>query len=230
MVNLQVAEGLSIDNNAGFGYSPGDIIISASNFVPSGFLSCDGSTITQGEYPSLFSVLGTYYDAAGLVCKLPNINAQVSWTFPCSTVGSEAAYVVTSSAHTHSSATPTITAESLNIAEHNHNMSVATGGANTPAHSHYVINPGNSVNVASTQANRSNGAGQGANLAINGHTHSWGSYADNANATDNHNHNADIGTTCSASSHTHTATLTTTNTSSAYILNNVISMRYYIKW
>jgi len=229
MENLQVAEGISIDNNAGFGYSPGDIIVLNSNTAPTGFLACNGATITQGEYPSLFAVLGTYYDTAGLVCKLPNLNAQTNWTFPCSTVGNEAAYVVTSTAHSHTSTVNTITAVSYTSPAHNHQFGSNSNNSNSN-HSHNGISMGVGVNVSSSLANRSNGTGQGVNLAIYGHTHVWGAQA-NTNALDHlHSHYSFFEASSPAFSHTHSANLSTTTTSGNYILGNVISMRYYIKW
>jgi microcystin-dependent protein len=229
MANLQVAEGLSIDNNPGFGYYPGDIIISASTFTPTGFLPCNGATITQFEYPALYSVLGTYYDPAVTVCKLPNLN-QSDWFFPCSTVGNESAYPLSHSSHSHTLTNNTITAANYSTVTHTHSGSVTSASGGSGGHSHGVPAPGNSVNTASSVANRSNGSGQGVNLAIAGHTHSWGSAANSNIQNPAHTHTVSIGTTCSASDHSHTANLGTSTSTDRYIPDNVISIRYYIKW
>ena len=229
MVNLQVAEGISIDAVNGSFYSPGDIIMLASDTAPDGFLSCNGATITQLEYPALYSVLGTYYDPAVTVCKLPNLN-QSDWFFPCSTVGNESAYPLSHSSHSHTLTNNTITAADYTTVTHTHAGSVTSAGGGSGGHSHGVPAPGNSVNGASTTANRSNGSGQGVNLAIVGHTHSWGSAANSNIQNPYHTHTVSIGTTCSASNHSHTANLATSTSTDRYIPNNVISMRYYIKW
>jgi hypothetical protein len=161
---------------------------------------------------------------------LPNLNAQVVWYFPCGTVGNDVSYGGSNPSHTHTTQTPTVTADSVTTPSHTHSAGVGTSYYNVGLHNHGCPAPGNSVNTASSAANRSNGSGQGANLAIVGHTHSWGSSAAVNSLYDYHSHTATIGTTCGASNHDHTATLTTTNASSSYIPDNVISMRYYIKW
>ena len=227
MENLQIAEGVSIDAVNGSFYSPGDIIMLNSNFTPTGFLSCDGSTITQVAYPALFSVLGTYYDT-GLVCKLPNLNAQTEWTFPCGIVGNAVSYGGASS-HTHTSANVTVTSGVYTTVAHNHSFSGNTASANEN-HSHSAaLSP--SINTSSSVANRSNGSGQGANLAIAGHTHSWGSSGGLDAANHTHSHPVSYNVSSAASDHSHSATLSTsTNTTTSYVPDNVISMRYYIKW
>jgi microcystin-dependent protein len=228
MENLQISEGIEIEGNKGLFYSPGDIMMSGET-VPDGFLLCDGATITEEEYPALFSVLGTYYDAAGVACKLPNLN-QSSWIFPCSTVGNEAAYVVTSSSHTHSTQNQTMNSSAYQTAAHNHTSSNNSNNSNSN-HAHSGAGGGVGANVSSNLANRSNGSGRGVNLAIYGHTHSWG-YDFNIGAADHtHYHGSSLGIASAASNHTHSTTLTTTvEGPSSYILDNVISIRYYIKW
>lgn len=228
MANLQVSEGLSINSVDNLFYSPGDIIMS-NDIVPEGFLLCNGATITQGQYPSLFAVLGTYYDPAGLVCKLPNLN-QSSWIFPCSTVGNEAAYVITSSSHTHTTQNQTLTSTNYQTAAHNHTSSNNSNNSDSN-HAHNGASGGVGANVSSTLANRSNGSGQGANLAIYGHTHSYAYNFGIGAANHTHSHASGLGIASAASNHSHSATLSTvTEGPTDYILNNVIALRYYIKW
>jgi microcystin-dependent protein len=228
MENLKVAEGISIDSNAGFGYSPGDIIFLSSKTTPTGFLPCDGRTINQSEYPALFSVLGTYYDTAGIACKLPNLN-QSTWIFPCSTVGNQVAYPAVSSSHTHSTANASAPSGTYTMAAHDHNSS-NNSNATAYNHSHNGYSGGVGANVSSTIANRSNGSGAGVNLAIYGHTHSWG-YAVNVGAVDdNHSHGSSITFTSVAQDHSHSATMNASTSSTEYIPNNAISLEYYIKW
>lgn len=228
MANLKISDGLDINSLSGATYSPGDIILLNSNTTPDGFLLCNGDTITSTTYPVLHSILGTYYDSSGLVCKLPNLNQSI-WIFPCGTVGNEAAYPVASSSHTHTNSSTTITSENYLTAAHNHSVSSNSQNAQE-SHAHNISAPGVGINVASTLANRSNGSGQGVNLAIYGHTHSFGSAASIDNALHDHGHTMNMNVSSAASNHSHSATLTTTNASSSYIPDNVISMRYYIKW
>jgi microcystin-dependent protein len=230
MENLQIAEGMEIDSVNGSFYSPGDIIMLNSNAAPDGFLSCNGATITELEYPALYAILGTYYDSALTVCKLPNLN-QSYWFFPCSTVGNEASYPVAASSHSHTTTNNTVTSQSHTTPSHTHTRSTYTSYYNVSGHNHNVPGVGANVNGASNTANRSNGSGQGANLAIVGHIHSWTSGGGTNTVTDSHSHDISITTTCSAHNHSHSATLSTsTNTTTSYVLDNVISMRYYIKW
>lgn len=228
MANLQVAEGLSIDNNPGF-YSPGDIIMLNSNTLPTGFLSCDGSTITQGQYPSLFSVLGTYYDPAGLVCKLPNLNSQSEWTFPCSTVGNQIAYGGSSVSHSHTTVNSTVTASNYTTPAHNHNSDSNSNNSNSN-HGHGGASGGVTPNVSSNIQNRSNGSGQGVNLAIYGHNHSAAYNFNVSGANHTHYHGSYLGIASAASNHSHSAGFSTTINITSYVPANVISMRYYIKW
>jgi microcystin-dependent protein len=228
MENLQISEGMDIDSVNGSFYSPGDIVMLNSNTAPDGFLACNGATITELEYPALYSILGTYYDSALTVCKLPNLN-QSNWFFPCSTVGNEAAYPVAASSHSHTAANNTVTSNNYQTPAHNHNSVNDSTGTNTN-HNHSGSSGGVAANSSSNVANRSNGSGQGTNLAIAGHTHSWGyNFAINS-VNQNHYHSSSLGIASAASNHSHSSTLGTTTTSSPYILNNVISMRYYIKW
>lgn len=230
MENLQVAEGLSIDNNAGFGYYPGDIIMLNSNTIPAGFLSCNGATITQESYPALFSILGTYYDSAGIICKLPNLNSQAEWHFPCGTIGNAASYGGSNPSHSHATSNQTVTSSNYSTVAHNHTSS---NNSNNTATNHNHTGSSGSVgaNNSSTTANRSNGSGQGANLAIVGHTHSYNwSLGGSVLADANHYHSSSITTACAAADHSHSATLSTSNVSSSYVPDNAIAMRYYIKW
>jgi microcystin-dependent protein len=231
MENLQISKGLDIDTdttNSSF-YSPGDIIMLSSDTAPDGFLPCDGSTITEELFPALYQVLGTYYDTLATDCKLPNLN-QLTWVHPCGTaVGSTSSYGG-SSLHTHNSASNTVTAQNASTPAHNHSANSNSNSA-TINHSHGGWGGGVGANNASNVANRSNGAGQGVNLAVAGHSHSWGYSMGGNAANDNHSHGSGITLASAASSHTHTATLTTnTASSSSYIPDNVISIRYYIKW
>ena len=229
MENLKVKDGIDINSTDKFAYYvPGDIIMINSDTVPDGFLSCDGSTITQNAYPALFSVLGTYYDTASLVCKLPKLNFD-TWIFPCSIVGNEISYPVASSSHSHTTATTAIGSDNYSTALHSH--AVTTNSLDQSAnHNHGNNDSAPAPNVSSTLANRSNGSGQGTNLAIYGHTHGWSSNIAYGAANDTHSHAADFSLSSPASSHTHNATLSTSSSSNEYIPGSVISMRYYIKY
>jgi hypothetical protein len=229
MANLQISDGLNIDNLKNSVYYPGDIIMLNSNTVPTGFLLCDGSTITSIAYPKLFSLLGTYYDTAGLVCKLPNLQ-QAYWTFPTGTIGNAAAYSAAPSAHTHS-ANSTVTSGDYNTAAHNHSVGgTSNAGANPHYHGGYSFGGGGGWNGASNVANRSNGSGQGTNLATAGHVHEYTQAGYVNSSTDSHSHDPGFNVASDASNHSHSSSLTTSSSSTTYVPENVISLRYYIKY
>ena len=59
-------------------YFIGQIIIMASNFVPKGFLPCDGRIIPIQQSTALFSLLGTTYGGDGKTnFALPNLVSKV---------------------------------------------------------------------------------------------------------------------------------------------------------
>jgi len=229
MANLKLSEGISIGSLKNPIYNVGDVIMLNSDTAPNGFLNCDGSTITAVQYPNLFSVLGTYYDPAGIVCKLPNLN-QSYWIFPTGTVGNSAAYSAAPTAHTHSS-NSTITSGNYSTVAHNHSVGgTSNSSGNDHYHNGYSFGGGGGWNSASNVANRSNGAGRGTNLAIAGHVHEYSQagYV-NSNST-SHSHDPSFNVASDASNHTHSSSLTTNSSSQTYVPKNVIALRYYIKY
>ena len=230
MENLKVSDGLSVDGLNGMFYSTGDIIMLNSNTAPDGFLACDGQYLYESVTPALYAFLGTYYDPAGTFPRLPNLNSQTYWIFPTGTVGNESAYPVASSNHSHNQFNTTIGSVNYETPAHNHSFAINSANSNEN-HAHNGPTPGVGINVSSTLANRSNGSGQGVNLAIYGHTHSWGSAGGLDAANHTHSHTVSFNASSGVSNHSHNSTMTTTtNTSNEYIPQNVISMRYYIKW
>lgn len=229
MENLQILESLDVDNLKNSVYYPGDIIMLNSNTTPTGFLPCDGSTVIENNYPKLYSLLGTYYDPAGLVCKLPNLS-QSYWIFPTGTVGNATAYSAAPSAHTHS-ANSAVTSGDYNTAAHNHSVGgTSNSSGNDHYHNGYSFYAGGGWNGASNVANRSNGSGQGTNLAIAGHVHEYGQAGFvNSNST-SHSHDPSFNVASDASNHSHSSSLTTSSSSNTYVPENVIALRYYIKY
>jgi len=229
MTNLKISDGVSVEKIKNSTYQVGDIILLNSDSVPAGFLLCDGSTITSIEYPKLFSLLGTYYDPAGLVCKIPNLK-QSYWIFPTGTVGNANAYSAAPSAHTHSS-NNAITSGNYSTAAHNHSVGGSTNYSGNPHyHNGYSFGGGGGWNGASNVANRSNGSGQGTNLATAGHVHEYTQAGYVNSSTDSHNHDPSFNVASDASNHSHTSSLTTNASSETYVPQNVIAIRYYIKY
>lgn len=54
----------------------GSVILVAFNFIPEGFLACDGSLLHINQYQALFSLLGTTYGGDGVqTFALPKLAA-----------------------------------------------------------------------------------------------------------------------------------------------------------
>lgn len=51
----------------------GTVIAFAASAVPNGWLACDGSSVTTGAYPTLFSVVGYTYGGSGASFTLPDL-------------------------------------------------------------------------------------------------------------------------------------------------------------
>lgn len=101
---------------------PGTIVMFAGSVAPSGWQLCDGSSLSQAEYPELYSVIaGTYGSGAG-VFTVPNLKGKVPVGLDAgqaefNALGTPAAYA---GEKTHT----------LQIAEmpsHHHNDTVYTG-------------------------------------------------------------------------------------------------------
>ncbi|MBP1641244.1 MAG: Tail Collar domain protein [Bacteroidetes bacterium] len=51
------------------------ILLFAFTYVPNGWMSCDGQTLTISQYQALFSLIGTTYGGNGTTnFMLPNLN------------------------------------------------------------------------------------------------------------------------------------------------------------
>lgn len=111
------------------------------NTIPSGFLLCDGSTVSQTTYADLFAILGTAHNIGGEAAgtfRLPNLKgrapvgrdtAQVEFDTIAETGGSKAITLTAAesgtAAHGHGMTQPTTTVHAGN------NNNTQTGGAAT---------------------------------------------------------------------------------------------------
>jgi microcystin-dependent protein len=64
--------------NALDGMPIGSIIQFAGSVIPTGWLICDGSSLSEEEYPQLYDVIGHTYGGSGLSFNLPNFKGKVS--------------------------------------------------------------------------------------------------------------------------------------------------------
>ncbi len=64
---------------SGVGVIPaGTVSFYAGGTVPSGWLLCDGSSVSQATYPSLYSAIGTTYGGGGGNFNLPDLRGRVA--------------------------------------------------------------------------------------------------------------------------------------------------------
>jgi hypothetical protein len=116
-------------------------------------------------------------------------------------------------------------------AAHNHSVGGASNSSgNDHFHGGYSFSAGGGWNISSSLANRSNGSGRGTNLAIYGHVHEYAQagYVNNNSTSHSHGEVFNIGS--DASNHSHSSSITTSSSSQTYVPQNVIALRYYIKY
>lgn len=59
----------------------GTITLFVGNFVPSGWLACQGQELSINQYPALYSILGSRYGGNGTTTfALPNLTTWKSWS------------------------------------------------------------------------------------------------------------------------------------------------------
>lgn len=110
----------------------GEIIPYGGSTVPEGFLACDGSAVSRGDYSELFAVIGTTYgDGDGSTTfNLPDMAGKVA-------LGPSQSYVLGSSGGTE-----TVTIEQASMPSHSHTIPQHTHAdslsAKTPSLSHTV--------------------------------------------------------------------------------------------
>lgn len=132
---------------------PGAITAFGGSTAPSGWLKCDGSSVSQTTYAGLFAVIGTTYGGGGGNFTLPNLAGK----FPLGVSGSHA-LASTGGAETHTLAVS-------EMPQHNHGGSTGTGTSGT---SNSDLNHTHSVNGSGNGVVRSGFGGTAANLATTG--------------------------------------------------------------
>ena len=115
----------------------GTIVDFAGGTVPTGFLLCDGSSISTTAQPTLFAAIGYVYGGSGANFSLPacggNVSVGVNGSFALASTGGEATHVLliaempshqhTDSGHTHGGA----------VGSHQHTDNrIFAGGASFP--------------------------------------------------------------------------------------------------
>ena len=136
------------------GVNTGLIVPWSSSSTPSGFLDCDGATVSRTTYANLFSVIGTTYGAGdgSTTFGLPDLTDRtVVGKSPTKTLASTGgANTVTSTGNVGGSLANT-TLDIPTIVSHNHPMRMSGGGGSAMAMS---CNP-ESMNCGSGGSGRS---------------------------------------------------------------------------
>ena len=167
--------------------------------APPGWLSCDGTTVAQSLYKSLFNVIGVSYNTGGEpvgTFRLPNLVDKYLY-------GGNAVAYAGAVAHEHVFTTASTIA---NVASgdhsHNHGLGAAAMGAGGIGSHNHGGSATAGAGTSSSNANKGTGPQQ---RQPSGHQHSYGLTGINAANPGNHNHNSNTSST-SGNSGNHEAT------------------------
>lgn len=208
---LNFTSNLSVNGQS---YMPvGSILVYAGSIAPSGWLLCDGSTISRIDYSELFNIIGVTYGAGNgsTTFNLPNLQDRMP-------VGKGSINTAIGSTGGQDSVTLT----TGQLPSHNHSASSADAGS----HSHTATDSGHSHNFSDAYFAENRGLG----------TNAFGLGAASDNDNDYYNRsgttatgNANISIT-SAGTHNHTITVDNTGSNNPIdIRNKFIVMNYIIR-
>jgi len=79
------AEGVAISGATALGAFPGSMIIFSGDFVPTGWLLCDGSEYSIAEYPDLYDAIGTSFGSGTGTFNVPDMRGKGAKGFNAST-------------------------------------------------------------------------------------------------------------------------------------------------
>ena len=106
----------------------GEIKMWATGTAPSGYLFCNGSSVSTTTYAALFAVIGYTYGGSGASFTLPNFTNRMP-------IGAGGTYAL---AATGGSATTTLV--EANVPSHTHTFSATTGNNNSSlSHTHNIL-------------------------------------------------------------------------------------------
>jgi microcystin-dependent protein len=231
--NFQVEVGLDIANKVQPFLYTGAIVSTLSTTVPTGWLACDGSAVSQTTYAALYAAIGTTYNTTGEGAgnfRLPSLANSI--LIPKSTTSG----TIVSSAHTHSSNATLASSSTYNntnadsSAFHNHTTNYGTNNQSTD-HAHGVVDAGANGNTNNNPVN-ANKTGTATTVAGAGHVHTIGANGNTGNTNEaiSHSHSGNASVDYGNFSHNHagSVTLTTTSASSTFLPLG-ITARFIIK-
>lgn len=103
----------------------GEIRSFAFNYVPQGWLQCDGTQYSRNSYPMLAAVLGTLYGGDANNFKVPNLKGRTP-------VASGTGSSLTPRQIGQTFGGKTVTIVDANMPQHSHDVTVQTGNADVP--------------------------------------------------------------------------------------------------
>lgn len=173
-------------------FPTGIIIFHASSVVPSGWLSCNGASVSKTTYANLFTLLGA--NAFGTDTStdffIPNLNARFARGVPTASVAGSTGG---SSTHSHGNVTINpVTSSASTIhdhdisfsnVDHSHsNTNNTNATANDGAHNHGI----NAANTAGATSNTTANTGGGTTV-VGSHTHGINAPSTNGEGGQAHN-------------------------------------------
>ncbi len=242
MANLKVKEEVSVGLSNVVNYVCGDIVCINSSTVPDGWLSCDGQTISQADYPDLYNFLGASYNTTN--GSIPDLNSAILSfdVYPVSAVGPLVSFNAVSmnptNTHTHAAYNRSISSDDYSQAAHSHTLSAQHGVA-IDSHSHReylsgVVAGSGYASIASNTANYSS-AGTAGGTSDTNHRHNYQNQTyPNTNVIANHSHTISLSgaapiSNATGTNHSHTSTESVTITGSEIYYPSTYNLRFIIK-
>lgn len=164
---------------------PGSILPFAGSAAPTGYLICDGSTVSRTTYAALFAVCGTTYNTggeAGTDFRLPNLKGRIPVGIDSAQVefdtrgeqGGEKAHALTTAelaSHNHTINHSHTASSGTESADHSHSGS--TGGQSA-SHSHSLgISDAGGLGGGGSLVRKGGIAGDSSGGASNDHSHAF---------------------------------------------------------
>lgn len=183
-----------------YGVAPtGSIVMFAGSTVPTGWLLCNGQSISTSTYATLYGVIGTTYGGSGGSFSVPNLQQR----FP---LGASGVLGTTGGASSHSHSITTDT-----VAGHTHSVSGSTDTQGSHAHGFsYSTSFTTSSAGGHSHSFTTDAAGAHSHsFDLQQHTHGVGSITVNCSTSDSNTYtpSSDTGSYVATSSHGHTITL-----------------------